>query len=136
MRFLLDTNVLSEPLRREPKRAAMQKLQRHQGEIAIASVIWHEMWFGCRRMASSAKRRAVEEYLRTVIWPTVPILPYDEPAAEWHALERARLVVEGKTPAFADGQIAAVAAVNDLILVTGNVKGYSVFQDLKVENWL
>jgi tRNA(fMet)-specific endonuclease VapC len=38
-----------------------------------------------------------------VVAPTMPILPYDEQAAEWHAAERARLAGIGKTPPFADG---------------------------------
>ncbi len=38
----------------------------------------------------------------------------------------------GKTPAFVDGQIAAIAYTNQLILVTNNV---SDFQGLQIENW-
>ncbi|MEB3337362.1 MAG: hypothetical protein VKJ46_07875, partial [Leptolyngbyaceae bacterium] len=56
-------------------------------------------------------------------------------AATWHALERARLIVNGRTPAFQDGQIAAIASVNNLILVTNNVSDYTNFQNLKIENW-
>jgi hypothetical protein len=49
----------------------------------------------------------------------VPILPYDDRAAQWHAEERARLYQ--KTPPFIDGQIAAVAVVNELTLITNNL---------------
>ena len=56
-------------------------------------------------------------------------------AAAWHARERARLAAEGITVPFLDGQIAAVAATNGLILVTGNVKHYACFEGLKVEDW-
>lgn len=34
-----------------------------------------------------------------------------------------------------DGQVAAIAHVNDLILMTANVKDFSRFKDLRVENW-
>ncbi len=37
---------------------------------------------------------------------TLPILPYDERAAEWHGEERARLKRSGRIAPFADGQIA------------------------------
>jgi tRNA(fMet)-specific endonuclease VapC len=41
----------------------------------------------------------------------------------------------GKTPSFPDGQIAAVAKVNDLILVTNNLSDYGDFLALQLENW-
>ncbi len=41
----------------------------------------------------------------------------------------------GKTPAFVDGQIAAIAYSNRLILVTNNVADFNDFQHLKIENW-
>jgi len=62
-------------------------------------------------------------------------LPYDTATVEWFARERARLVAIGKTPAYADGQIAAVAQVNNLIVVTNNVKDYTDFQHLQLKNW-
>ena len=46
------------------------------------------------------------------------ILPYDHVAAAWHGVERARLEAEGTPAPFVDGQIAAIAKRNDLILVT------------------
>jgi tRNA(fMet)-specific endonuclease VapC len=49
--------------------------------------------------------------------------------------ERARLIPSGLTPSYADGQIAAIAKVNNLILVTRNVADYANFQDLAIENW-
>ena len=81
------------------------------------------------------KRYTIETYLQTVVQPHIPILPYDLAAATWHARERTRLVQSGKTPAFADGQIAAIAYTNDLILVTNNTLDFQNFLNLKLENW-
>jgi tRNA(fMet)-specific endonuclease VapC len=41
----------------------------------------------------------------------------------------------GKTPAFVDGQIAAIAYCNNLILITNNISDFDNFQGLKIENW-
>jgi tRNA(fMet)-specific endonuclease VapC len=41
----------------------------------------------------------------------------------------------GKTPPFADRQIAAIAKTNNLILVTANVSDYETFSDIVIENW-
>ncbi len=103
--------------------------------MAIASVVWHEMLFGCFRLPRSTRRSTIEEYLNEVVAPSIPILPYDARAAGWHAAERARLSAIGRTPPFADGQIAAVASVNDLTLVTANLDDYAAFQDIRVEDW-
>lgn len=133
--FLLDTNIISEPLRPVPDQQILQRLQQHRTEIAIAAVVWHELWFGCYRLPASAKRTAIERYLNQIIAVTMPILPYDQQAAEWHAAERARLTRVGKTPPFADGQIIAIAKSNNLILVTANLADYTAFQGVQVEDW-
>lgn len=134
-KYLLDTNAVSEPLRPAPNAKVLGRLRRHQDELAIASVVWHELWFGCQRLPVSAKRTAIERYLNEVVAVSMPILSYDQAAAEWHAAERARLVALGKTPPFADGQIMAIAHANSLILVTLNPSDYATFGKVKVEDW-
>jgi tRNA(fMet)-specific endonuclease VapC len=135
LRYLLDTNIVSEPLRPEPNPAVLENLRLHQEEISISAITWHELWFGCQRLPASIQRSAIERYLLEVVEPTMPVLAYDESAAEWHAHEHARLVAEGKTPPFADGQIAAIAHQNDLVLVTFNTVDYQGFQGIRLEDW-
>ncbi|MBI5650412.1 MAG: VapC toxin family PIN domain ribonuclease [Chloroflexi bacterium] len=94
-----------------------------------------ELQFGCHRLPTSAKRAAIEKYLNEVVAVSIPILPYDHRAAEWHATERARLTALGKPPPFVDGEIIAVAHANNLILVTLNSSNYAAFAGVKVENW-
>lgn len=135
MRFLLDTNVLSEPARPEPNAEVMKRLERHRDDVCTAAPVWNELLYGYRLLPPSKRRKALRGYLRDRLEPTLIILPYDTPAADWHAEECARLGRAGKTPAFVDGQIAAVARVNDLVLVTGNVAHYQDFEGLVVEDW-
>ncbi len=98
-------------------------------------MVWHELLSGLRRLPTSARRAAIQEYLNEVVAPSVPILPYDSGAADWHSAERSRLAGIGRTPPFADGQIAAIARTNDLTLVTANPADFAAFRDLEVENW-
>ncbi len=135
VRYLLDTNVISEPLRPQPSSQVLAHLQQHQSVIAIAAIVWHELVYGSARLPASAKRTAIERYLYQLVAPTIPILPYDQQAATWHAVERARLEQLGRTPAFADGQIAAIAQTNQLILVTFNPAAFADFQGLSIEDW-
>ncbi len=134
-RYLLDTNVLSEPMREKPQASVLERLRLHQDEVATAATVWHELVWGMRRLPPSRRRRTIEQYLADVVRASMPILPYGVAAAEWHAAERARLVALGKTPPFADGQIAAIAQTNDLILVTANTVDFRSFAELQVEDW-
>jgi tRNA(fMet)-specific endonuclease VapC len=135
LKFLLDTNIVSEPLRPEPHHGILRRLQRHEEEIAIPSVVWHELRFGMERLPPSRRRDAIERYLDEVVLTTMPILDYDRAAAEWHATERARLATRGETPPFVDGQIAAIAHVHDLTLVTLNDADFRRFHGLRVLPW-
>lgn len=135
LKYLLDTNIVSEPLRPNPQHGVIRKLSRHENEIAISSIVWHELRYGAERLPVSRRREAILQYLDDVVLATMPILDYDRAAAEWHAKERARLAGRGKTPPFADGQIAAIAHVNELIVVTFNDADFRQFQGLRVVRW-
>jgi tRNA(fMet)-specific endonuclease VapC len=134
-RFLLDTSTVSEPMKKAPDETVVAKIEAHAHESALAAPVWHELRYGCRLLPSGKRRTALEAYLREVVYASLPILPYDATAAAWHAEERARLDAEGTPAPFVDGQIAAIAKSNDLILVTMNVRDFRRFQGLRVENW-
>ena len=135
MRYLLDTNTVSEPLRPTPAVGIVRRLHRHDGEVAIPAPVWHELRFGCARLPPSRRREAIERYIETVVLASFPVLDYDKEAADWHALERVRLGADGRTPPFVDGQIAAIAYVNDLTLITSNTRDFAGFRELRVQSW-
>jgi tRNA(fMet)-specific endonuclease VapC len=135
MKYLLDTNILSELVRKSPNPSVVRHIQEAGDTIAIAATTWHELLFGVLRMPASRKRAALEQYLFSTIRMEIPILPYDAKAATWFAQERARLSGSGHSPSYADGHVAAVAATNDLVLVTRNVADFADFSELRVENW-
>jgi tRNA(fMet)-specific endonuclease VapC len=135
IKYLLDTNVLSEAVKVNPDRYVTAMLEKHQDEIATAAPVWHELLYGCRRLPVSTKREMLEAYLEDVVLRNMDILPYDERAAEWHAEQRAKLSMKGKTPSFVDGQIAAITKVNNLILITRNTHDFKLFENFQVLNW-
>jgi tRNA(fMet)-specific endonuclease VapC len=118
-----------------PDPAIVKRLDEHGPECAIAAPVWHELTYGCRRLPKGKRRTAIEAYLRDVVRQSFPNLPYDEAAATWHGEERARLEALGKPAPFVDGQIAAVAHVHGLVLVTTNETHFGRFTGLQVENW-
>ncbi len=135
MEYLLDTNIVSEPLRAKPSTGIMRRLHEHDGEMAIPAPVWHELLFGCVRLPNSRRRDAIERYIEDVVRTSFPVIGYDQEAAEWHALERARLSADGRTPPFVDGQVAAIAHVNGLTVVTSNTKDFRIFRNLRVRSW-
>lgn len=136
LQYLLDTSIVSAPLSRTPDQGILRRLEEHGPECAVAAPVWHELTYGCRRLPKGKRREALEAYLEDVVRATFPILPYDEAAAGWHGHERARLEGVGRPVPYVDAQIAAIAHVNGLVLVTANVRDFSRFKDLEVENWM
>lgn len=134
LKYLLDTNVISEPSRPHPNPGILKRLQRHGLEVALGAPVWHELLFGIGRLPSSAKRTKIEKYLFGTA-AELPILPYDEAAAEWHARERVRLTSLGRVPPHVDGQIAAIAYVHGLTVVTGNLGDFEIFEGIRIESW-
>ena len=95
MRYLLDTNVLSEAVKTDPDKSVMKKFERNQDEMVTAAPVWHELQFGCQRLPRSRKKEVIASFLNDIVRRTMLILPYDDRAAEWHARERARLSSKG-----------------------------------------
>jgi tRNA(fMet)-specific endonuclease VapC len=135
VRFLLDTNVVSAPMAKEPNTRVVARLEELADQCAIPAPVWHELTFGCQRLPRGKRRQALEAYLRDVVHAAFPVLPYDEAAAVWHGLERARLERAGRPAPYVDGQIAAIAHLEGLTLVTSNTKDFKRFKGLDVVDW-
>jgi tRNA(fMet)-specific endonuclease VapC len=135
LEYLLDTNIASAPIAKKPNANVVRRLSTDGPACAIPAPVWHELTFGCRRLPAGKRRVALEAYLEHVIRQSFPILPYDESAATWHGHERARLEALGQPAPYVDGQIAAIAHVHQLVLVTANSEDFARFHGLKVEDW-
>jgi tRNA(fMet)-specific endonuclease VapC len=135
IKYLLDTNILSEAKRPKPNENVMEKLKLFKKEIATSTIVIHELMFGCFKLHPSKKRQDLEDYINNVILAQLTLFNYDLKSAQYHAQERARLSKFGKTPPFVDGQIASIAVANNLILVTNNVNDFQEFNDLVIDNW-
>jgi tRNA(fMet)-specific endonuclease VapC len=135
LRYLLDTSTLSATIAAKPDASVVRRLSQRSAHCAIASVVWNELVYGCERLASGKRKSELEAFLNEVVLTSFPVLSYDTDAASWHGAERARLERAGKRAPYVDGQIAAIAVVNDLTLVTANAKDFAGFRELDVEDW-
>lgn len=135
IKYLLDSNILSEPAKLKPDSQVLQHFADHDGEFVTASIVWHELMYGCTLLADSKRKQQLQSYLDMLLTNGLIILPFDQAAAQWYAKERVRLQRQGKTCAYADGEIAAIAVTQKLILVTRNIQDFENIQHLKLQNW-
>ena len=133
--YLLDSNILSEPARLKPDDTVLNHFANHDGEYATAAIVWHELVYGCELLAASKRKKQLQSYLDMLLLNGLIVLPYDQAAADWYAIERARLQRQGLTCAYADGEIAAIAVTQKLTLVTRNTQDFENFQNLVLQNW-
>ncbi|WP_309084800.1 type II toxin-antitoxin system VapC family toxin [Chelativorans sp.] len=131
MKYLLDTNIISN-LVIEPQGRAAQKLEAVGEGNVFTSVIAHaELMFGVRKRGSSELARKVGNVVYRLY-----VDPFAPPADSHYAEIRLELERRGEIIGPNDLLIAAHALAVDATLVTDNVKEFSRVPGLRVENWL
>lgn len=138
MAFLLDTNVVSEPVKRRPHERVVAWIEAQDpAELFLASQTIGELIRGARRLTDPDRGERLERWIETDLRRQFEnrVLPFDRPAAvTWGRLmgdgDRA-----GRTPSAADAQIAAVAIVHKLVLVTRNIEDFDRFDLALLDPW-
>ena len=133
--YLLDTNVLAEPLKAVPDAGVLAALERHSADCAVPAPVWHELCFGMLRLPAGSKRTMIRAFLEETVAGHLPILPYDAQAARLHGEFRAKLEKLGRPLPFVDAQIAAIAITRQLILVTRNTRDLRDIPGLRIQCW-
>lgn len=131
--MLLDTNVLSEVLRKQPSLAVMKALHALRPEQRFASeVTRYELRVGAalRDDAGRLWQRTQQQVLTLVQW-----LPFDERSALAAADIGASLRQRGEPVEETDLFIAATALVHGFSVSTRNVRRFERVPGLVVENW-
>lgn len=135
LKYLLDTNILSELAKPQPNANVQQQLAQHYPACCTAVTVWHELHYGVQRLPESKRKLALTEFLKQLENNGLPILDYNKVAALWLAEQRAMLSQQGIVVPYQDGEIAAIAAAHGLTLITRNFKDFVMYSDLAVENW-
>lgn len=135
MRYLLDTDILSNLMRRLPSASLLAKLALvPPEEQCTTSITLGELYYGAHH--SVDRTELLLRQLDEVLLPNLAVLPFDEPAAREYGQLRAQLEKQGVPIGDADLQIASIAMVNDLAVVTANMRHFNRVNGLAVENWL
>jgi tRNA(fMet)-specific endonuclease VapC len=133
-RFLLDTDVLSEPTKVNPDRRLLMMLSREAHRSCTSAVVWTELLFGVGRLPAGRRRDRLHAYV-SGLGRMYRALPFDAGAAEWLAMARVQMEKRGIRRPKHDAMIAATAVSEGLVLVTRNAADFSDFPGLTVERW-
>ena len=119
--ILIDTNVISEPLRVVPDPTVVAWIDAQNVEtLFLAAISLAELRFGIAALPAGRRKDSLHRQVEERVVPLFMgrILPFDATASQAYALLRARARTAGQSIGVADGYIAATAAANGLTIAT------------------
>jgi tRNA(fMet)-specific endonuclease VapC len=131
MRYLLDTNILSDLVRNPRGKTGCRLRQVGESAVLTSIIAAAEARFGVAKSGSNELAIQLARVLQKL-----DIAPFEAPSDQIYAEIRAELERQGKTISGNDYWIAAHALALDCTLVTANERDFRRVPGLKVENWL
>jgi len=131
MRYLLDTNIVSDLVRNPQGKIAEQIFTVGESKVCTSIIVAAELRYGAEKKQS----RRLSAQLEAVLG-ALEILPFEKPADASYGSIRAQLERTGKLIGANDLLIAAHALTLGYTVVTDNEKEFSRVKQLSVENGL
>ena len=125
--ILLDTNVVSEPMRRKPDRNVLAWLDAQVGEtLYLSTVSLAELLLGIESLPPGKHRKVLAAALdeQIIVLFGERIVPFDLGAAQTYAKIVTRARRYGHPIALADAQIAAIAASRQFTVATRDEEAF------------
>ncbi|MDA1074395.1 MAG: type II toxin-antitoxin system VapC family toxin [Proteobacteria bacterium] len=131
LRYLLDTNIISN-LVRDPHGAVAKRIALvGEDSVCTSIVIAAELRYGAQKSES----RQIAERVNLLL-SAIAVLPLESPVDRHYGEIRHYLAQRGTSIGPNDLLFAAHALALDLVLVTANTREFERVSDLKLENWL
>jgi tRNA(fMet)-specific endonuclease VapC len=130
-RYMLDTNIISDLIRKPQGKAARRIARVGENNICTSVIVAAELRYGCAKSGSKRLLKAVEDLLGEIT-----VLPFDVPADAEYGAIRSELETAGTPIGSNDLLIAAHACATGATIVTANANEFKRIRGLKVENWL
>jgi tRNA(fMet)-specific endonuclease VapC len=131
MRYLLDTNVVSDLVRNPQGKVAQRIRKVGEGEVCTSIIVAAELRYGAAKKGSPRLSSQLE-----IVLGVLEVLPFETPADAAYGLLRMRLEQAGTPIGANDLLIAAQALALGYTIVTDNEKEFARVDDLLRENWL
>lgn len=136
--IILDTNVVSEPMRQLPSARVMDWLARQPfEELCTTAVTKGEVLSGIARMPAGKRRRELEYEAHGMFNEDFErrVLPFNSVAAEIYAEMMAERFATGRIVGALDVQIAAIARLHKATLATRNTADFEDCGIQLVDPW-
>lgn len=136
--ILLDTNVISEPLRPQPDDTVVRWLNAQPTEtLFISTVTVAELRFGVASLPRGQRWKVLVDRLESELFPLFigRVLSFDLPAAAEYGSRAAVARSNGLAVGFADGCIASIAAANGLSVATRDVDPFEAMAVDVIDPW-
>lgn len=132
--FLLDTDALSELIKKSPSEKLLDHLESHPSDSFVTtSISVMELRFGALRVPHPS---AFWSRIDKEILSHIRILPFDHEDAIEAGNLLAHLQKKGEPIGSEDVMIAAIAKRFGAIVITGNTRHFERVPNLRVENWI
>ncbi|MDE0532803.1 MAG: type II toxin-antitoxin system VapC family toxin [Albidovulum sp.] len=136
--ILVDTKVVSEPLRVAPEPRVAEWLDAQALEtLYLSAIIVAELRFGVRSLPAGRRRDRLHEDLERQVLPMFPgrVLAFDLAGSQAYAELMARARSEGRTIPVSDGYIAATASANGMMVATRDTAPFEAAGLKTVDPW-
>lgn len=136
--ILLDTNVLSEPLKAASNSNVLAWIDAQIIEtLYLSTISLAELRFGIAALPEGKRRDTLHFSFEQRVLPLFAgrILPFDDPASQSYATLRARARATGQAIAPADGYIAAVAASHGFTVATRDTSPFDAVGLAVINPW-
>jgi predicted nucleic acid-binding protein len=137
--ILLDTNVVSEPLRPTPDQRVVGWIDAQPLETLFLSAITvAELRAGLALLPAGKRRTALQDSLETRVLPLFAgrVLPFDLGCTRAYADLMTQARAAGLAIASADGYIAAIATANGLAVATRDTGPFEAAGAAVINPWL
>ena len=130
LRYMLDTNAVSQMVRRPDSALAQRVAALEPDSVAISVIVAAELRYGAERRGSARLTGQLEAVLSAI-----DVLPLQEPADRHYGAIRSDLERIGLPIGQNDLLIAAHARAVGATLVTNNVDEFRRVPSLAIEDW-
>jgi tRNA(fMet)-specific endonuclease VapC len=131
LRYLLDTNIISDLVRRPHSPVAGRIAEVGEDSICTSIVVAAELRYGAQKSESKQVAERID-----LLLSALEILPLEPPADRRYGELRHQLTRQGTPIGPNDLLIAAHVLAADLTLITANTREFERVPFLRVENWL
>lgn len=136
--ILVDTNVISEPLRPSPVVRVVDWIDAQPIEtLYLSAITVAELRFGVASLPAGRRRTALRDSLETRVLPLFAgrVLPFDMAASQAYGELMARAREAGLAIGASDGYIAATAAANGMVVATRDTAPFQAAKVPFIDPW-